>query len=171
MAVREMVVQVHGGMGFMGQGRAVTARPCGYRDLRRHNGIRQWIGGAQMMEAARQRTVCWMKSKPMPKGRASVPEYGGALWQASETLREATDCLNGNRTWTRASAVRWPYCGRLRGCLGAPAPQGRFGDKAARVNSGGVFYILRFAGQNTRSAGPCQAGEADLFALSLTTGA
>ena len=171
MAVAEMGDQVHGGMGFIEE----TGAAQYSRDVRvtaiyeGTNGIKAMdLVARKMMDGgeAANRLLDEIEADA-EAARDVFPNMTDALWQASETLREATDWLTEQSNMATRFAGAVPYLRAFARVLGA-----HMHLKAALADKGGPreklarFYILRLLPEHVGLLAHAQAGEADLFALS-----
>ncbi len=171
MAVAEMGVQVHGGMGFIEE----TGAAQYSRDVR-VTAIYEGTNGIQAMDLVARKMMDGGEAAnrlldeieaDAEAARDVFPNMTDALWQASETLREATDWLTEQSNMDTRFAGAVPYLRAFARVLGA-----HMHLKAALVDKGGPreklarFYILRLLPEHVGLLAHAQAGEADLFALS-----
>lgn len=171
MAVAEMGVQVHGGMGFIEE----TGAAQYSRDVR-VTAIYEGTNGIQAMDLVARKMMDGGEAAnrlldeieaDAEAAREAFPNMADALWQASETLREATDWLTEQSNMDTRFAGAVPYLRAFARVLGA-----HLHLKAALADKGGAreklarFYILRLLPEHVGLLAHAQAGEADLFALS-----
>ncbi|MCF7776512.1 acyl-CoA dehydrogenase [Sulfitobacter sp. M220] len=171
MAVAEMGVQVHGGMGFIEE----TGAAQYSRDVR-VTAIYEGTNGIQAMDLVARKMMDGGEAAnrlldeieaDAEAARETFPNMADALWQASETLREATDWLTEQSNMDTRFAGAVPYLRAFARVLGA-----HMHLKAALADKGGPreklarFYILRLLPEHVGLLDHAQAGEADLFALS-----
>jgi alkylation response protein AidB-like acyl-CoA dehydrogenase len=171
MAVAEMGVQVHGGMGFIEE----TGAAQYSRDVR-VTAIYEGTNGIQAMDLVARKMMDGGEAAnrlldeieaDAEAARETFPNMADALWQASETLREATDWLTEQSNMDTRFAGAVPYLRAFARVLGA-----HLHLKAALADKGGAreklarFYILRLLPEHVGLLAHAQAGEADLFALS-----
>jgi acyl-CoA dehydrogenase len=171
MAVAEMGVQVHGGMGFIEE----TGAAQYSRDVR-VTAIYEGTNGIQAMDLVARKMMDGGEAAnrlldeieaDAEAARDVFPNMTDALWQASETLREATDWLTEQSSMDTRFAGAVPYLRAFARVLGA-----HMHLKAALADKGGPreklarFYILRLLPEHVGLLAHAQAGEADLFALS-----
>jgi len=172
IAVADMGLQVHGGMGFVEETGA--AQFC--RDVRvtaiyeGTNGIQAMdLVGRKMMDGgeAAQRLLDDVAADA-ERARATNPKMGEAVWQACETMREATEWLVAQDNLDARFAGAVPYLHAFAHVLGA-----QMHLRAAMADQGGPrevlarFFIERLLPQHAALLAHAQAGEGDLFALSL----
>ena len=172
IALAQTGVQVHGGMGVIEE----TGAAQYSRDVRVTT-IYEGTNGIQAMDLVAR--------KMMDKGeaaynlldeiethaesaRAHNPKMAEAVWQASETLREATEWLVGQGDMNDRFAGAVPYLRAFARVLGghyhlvaAQADQGGPREKLAR------FYITRLLPEHASLLAHAQAGADDLFALNI----
>ena len=171
MAVAEMGVQVHGGMGFIEE----TGAAQYSRDVR-VTAIYEGTNGIQAMDLVARKMMDGGEAAnrlldeieaDAEAARDVFPNMTDALWQASETLRAATDWLTEQSNMDTRFAGAVPYLRAFARVLGA-----HMHLKAALADKGGPreklarFYILRLLPEHVGLLAHAQAGEADLFALS-----
>ncbi|WP_286759553.1 MULTISPECIES: acyl-CoA dehydrogenase [Sulfitobacter] len=171
IAVAEMGVQVHGGMGFIEE----TGAAQYSRDVR-VTAIYEGTNGIQAMDLVARKMMDGGEAAnrlldeieaDAEAARDVFPNMTDALWQASETLREATDWLTEQSNMDTRFAGAVPYLRAFARVLGA-----HMHLKAALADKGGPreklarFYILRLLPEHVGLLAHAQAGEADLFALS-----
>lgn len=122
MRVAETGVQVHGGMGFIEE----TGAAQFYRDVR-VTAIYEGTNGIQAMDLVARKMMDGGEAAAKlldeiedqaERARATVPELAGPVWEATETLREATEWLvaQGNLNDRFAGAV--PYLNAFARVLG-----------------------------------------------------
>ena len=171
MAVAEMGVQVHGGMGFIEE----TGAAQFSRDVR-VTAIYEGTNGIQAMDLVARKMMDGGEAANRlldeietnaEAAREAFPNMADAVWQASETLREATDWLTEQTNMDTRFAGAVPYLRAFARVLGA-----HLHLKAALADKGGAreklarFYILRLLPEHVGLLTHAQAGESDLFALS-----
>lgn len=172
IAVADTGVQVHGGMGVIEETGA--AQYC--RDVRvtaiyeGTNGIQAMdLVGRKMMDGGDAAARLLDEIETHAEGaRAALPDLAGPVWQASETLREATEWLAAQENMNDRFAGAVPYLRAFARVLGAHyhlaaalADQGGGREKLAR------FYITRLLPEHTGLLAHAQAGAAGLYALTL----
>jgi len=172
IAVSEIGLQVHGGMGFIEE----TGAAQFSRDVR-VTAIYEGTNGIQAMDLvarkmkdggeAANRLLDEIEADA-EAAKATYPAMAEALWQASETLRETTDWLVGQDELNTRFAGAVPYLRAFARVLGA-----HLHLKAALAGKGGPrevlarFYIQRLLPEHTALLAHAQAGDADLYALSI----
>jgi alkylation response protein AidB-like acyl-CoA dehydrogenase len=164
-------IQVHGGMGFVEE----TGAAQFSRDVRvtaiyeGTNGIQAMdLVGRKMMDGgeAANRLLDEIEAHS-ESARETYPNMADAVWQASESLREATEWLVGQDMAGRfAGAV--PYLGAFARVLGAhlhlKAARGAGKDSAREKLA--RFYIRRLLPEHAALLAHAQAGQSDLYAIS-----
>ncbi|SFD56064.1 hypothetical protein SAMN04488523_101343 [Sulfitobacter brevis] len=171
IAVSETGVQVHGGMGFIEE----TGAAQFTRDVRvtaiyeGTNGIQAMdLVGRKMMDGgeAAMRLLDEIETDA-EAARATFPNMADAVWQATETLREATEWMTHQTDMNARFAGAVPFLRGFARVLGA-----HLHLKAAMADRGGArerlarFYILRLLPEHAGLLTHAQAGDTDLFALS-----
>jgi alkylation response protein AidB-like acyl-CoA dehydrogenase len=169
ISVSEMGVQVHGGMGFIEE----TGAAQYSRDVRvtaiyeGTNGIQAMdLVGRKMMDGGEAAGALLDEVEAFAEGaRATAPDLAEPVWQASETLREATEALvqkdpsqrfAGAVPYLRAFARVLGGYYHLRAAMAAP-------DSAtARVAR---FYITRLLPEHQGLLVHARAGAEDLMAI------
>ncbi len=170
IAVSEMGVQVHGGMGFIEETGA--AQFC--RDVR-VTAIYEGTNGIQAMDLVARKMMDGGEAANLlldeieadaEAARESFPKMADAVWQATETLREATEWLTAQDDMNMRFAGAVPYLHAFARVLG-----GHLHLRAAMADKGGPreklarFYIQRLLPQHVGLLAHAQAGCDDLFAL------
>lgn len=171
IAVADMGLQVHGGMGFIEETGA--AQFC--RDVR-VTAIYEGTNGVQAMDLVARKMMDGGEAAnrlldeieaDVETARDTYPNMSEAVWQASETLREATEWLTSQQNLNTRFAGAVPYLRAFARVLGA-----HLHLKAAMAGKGtprevlARFYIQRLLPEHVALLAHAQAGEADLFALS-----
>tara|TARA_R110002049_G_scaffold29972_2_gene102034 strand:+ start:121079 stop:122809 length:1731 start_codon:yes stop_codon:yes gene_type:complete len=177
IAVAEMGVQVHGGMGFIEE----TGAAQFSRDVRvtaiyeGTNGIQAMdLVGRKMMDGgdAANRLLDEIQADS-EAARDTFPRMTDALWQASETLREATDWMVAQTEMNNRFAGAVPYLRAFARVLG-----GHLHLKAAIAeknagNIGGVrekmarFYMQRLLPEHAGLLVHAQAGDDALYDVTI----
>ena len=170
IAVSETGVQVHGGMGVIEETGA--AQYC--RDVR-VTAIYEGTNGIQAMDLVARKMMDGGDAAyrlldeieaDAEAAREAFPNMADAVWQASETLREATEWLVSQTDLDNRFAGAVPYLRAFARVLGA-----HLHLKAALADKGGAreklarFYILRLLPEHVGLLTHAQAGKADLFAM------
>jgi len=173
IAVAEMGVQVHGGMGFIEEtGAAQYARDVRVTAIYEGtNGIQSMdLVGRKMMDGgeAAQRLLDEIEANA-EAARESMPDLAEPVWQATETLREATEWLNSQSDLNERFAGAVPYLRGFARILGA-----HFHLLAAAAENGAGprtklarFYIKRLLPEHEGLLAHATTGAADLYALSV----
>ncbi|MGJ5618236.1 acyl-CoA dehydrogenase [Sulfitobacter sp. MF3-043] len=172
MAVAEMGVQVHGGMGFIEE----TGAAQFSRDVR-VTAIYEGTNGIQAMDLVARKMMDGGEAANLlldeieadaEAAREAFPKMADAVWQASETLREATEWVTAQDEMNARFAGAVPYLRAFARVLG-----GHLHLKAAMADRGGAreklarFYIQRLLPEHIGLLAHAQAGDDDLFALSV----
>ncbi|NDW45259.1 acyl-CoA dehydrogenase [Ruegeria sp. PrR005] len=172
ISVSETGVQVHGGMGFIEE----TGAAQFYRDVRvtaiyeGTNGIQAMdLVARKMMDGGEAASRLLDEIEAHAEGaRAQLPELAGPVWEASETLREATEWLVGQGDMTERFAGAVPYLRAFARVLGA-----HFYLAAALADKGGAreklarFYINALLPEHDSLLVQARNGAGDLYALDL----
>ncbi|OED46258.1 acyl-CoA dehydrogenase [Rhodobacteraceae bacterium (ex Bugula neritina AB1)] len=170
--VSEAGVQVFGGMGFIEESGAAQY----YRDVR-VTSIYEGTNGIQSMDLVARKMMDGGEmafalldevEEQAERARATHPNMAEAVWQACESLREATEWLVAQQDMQDRFAGCVPYLRAFARVLGgqyhlaaAMADQGGPREKLAR------FYITRMLPEHSALLAHAQAGAAGAFALSL----
>ncbi|TMV10273.1 acyl-CoA dehydrogenase [Ruegeria sediminis] len=169
--VSDTGVQVHGGMGFIEE----TGAAQYYRDVRvtaiyeGTNGIQAMdLVGRKMMDGgeAAARLLDEIEAQA-ESARASLPELAGPVWEATESLREATEWLTAQEDMNERFAGALPYLRAFARVLG-----GHYHLAAALADPQGPrarlarFYINALLPEHSGLLAQAQNGSGDLFALS-----
>ena len=172
MDVAHQGVQVHGGMGFVEE----TGAAQYSRDVR-VTAIYEGTNGIQAMDLVARKMTDGGEAagrlldeieENAEAARAQFPAMAEAVWQASETLREATEWLAGQSDLQERFAGAVPYLHAFARVLG-----GHFHLIAAMADPGGTrekmarFYIQRLLPEHASLLAHAQAGAEDLFAFSV----
>ena len=172
MDVAHQGVQVHGGMGFVEE----TGAAQYSRDVR-VTAIYEGTNGIQAMDLVARKMMDGGEAagrlldeieENAEAARAQFPAMAEAVWQASETLREATEWLAGQSDLQERFAGAVPYLHAFARVLG-----GHFHLMAAMADPGGTreklarFYIQRLLPEHASLLAHAQAGAEDLFAFSV----
>ena len=170
IAVAEMGVQVHGGMGFIEEtGAAQYARDVRVTAIYEGtNGIQAMdLVGRKMMDGGEAAAALLDEIEAFAESaRADQPDLAEPLWQATETLREATESLVQRDISDRfAGAV--PYLRAFARVLGGyyhlRAAMAEPDSPAARLAR---FYITRLLPEHHGLLAHARAEAADLMAIS-----
>ncbi|WP_300036589.1 acyl-CoA dehydrogenase [uncultured Roseobacter sp.] len=171
IAVSDMGLQVHGGMGFIEETGA--AQFC--RDVR-VTAIYEGTNGIQAMDLVARKMMDGGDAAfrlldeieaCAEEARSSFPDLGDAVWQASETLRETTEWLVSEEDMTTRFGGAVPYLRAFARVLGgwvhlraALAGKDTAREKLAR------FYILRLLPEHAALLAQARNGAGDLYTLS-----
>ena len=168
--VADMGLQVHGGMGFIEETGA--AQFC--RDVR-VTAIYEGTNGIQAMDLVARKmmdggdaamTLLDEIEEDVEAARAVFPRLAGDVWDACESMREATEWLVSQSDLQNRFAGAVPYLHAFARVLG-----GHLHLKAAVADRGGAreklarFYIQRMLPEYTALLAHAQAGAEDLYAL------
>jgi hypothetical protein len=172
MRVAETGVQVHGGMGYIEE----TGAAQYYRDVR-VTAIYEGTNGIQAMDLVARKMMDGgeMANRLMDeieeqaeRARATHPNMAEAVWQACESLREATDWVVEQTDLNERFAGAVPYLSAFARVLG-----GHFHLGAAMAEPGGAreklarFYITRMLPEHSGLLAAATAGAEGTFALTL----
>ena len=176
MSVAKMGVQVHGGMGFIEE----TGAAQFSRDVRvtaiyeGTNGIQAMdLVGRKMMDGgeAANRLLDEIEADA-ETARDPFPRMADAVWQASETLREATEWMTAQKDMNERFAGAVPYLRAFARVLGGHLHlQAAMAEKAAGGSGAreklARFYIQRLLPEHQGLLAHAQAGAEDLYALDV----
>ena len=171
MAVAEMGVQVHGGMGFIEE----TGAAQYSRDVRvtaiyeGTNGIQAMdLVARKMMDGGEAAFLLLEEIQACAEGaRATLPALAEPVWQATESLRETTEWLVAQQDPNVRFAGAVPYLHAFARVLG-----GYLHLKAALADQGGPrqalagFYVKCLLPEHLGLLAHAQAGADDLYGLS-----
>ncbi|WP_164659379.1 acyl-CoA dehydrogenase [Tropicibacter sp. Alg240-R139] len=170
--VAETGVQVHGGMGFIEE----TGAAQFYRDVR-VTAIYEGTNGIQAMDLVARKMMDGGEAAAKlldeiedhaERARATVPELAGPVWEATETLREATEWLVAQGDMNDRFAGAVPYLNAFARVLG-----GHYHLMAALADAGGPreklarFYINALLPEHAGLLVQAQNGSADVFGLTI----
>jgi len=170
IAVADMGLQVHGGMGFVEETGA--AQFC--RDVR-VTAIYEGTNGIQAMDLVARKMADGGEAamalldeiaEDIETARATFPRLAGDVWEACESMREATEWLVAQTDLQNRFAGAVPYLHAFARVLGA-----HLHLKAALADRGGAreklarFYIQRMLPEHVALLAHAQAGAEDLYAL------
>ncbi len=170
IAVSDMALQVHGGMGFIEE----TGAAQFIRDVR-VTAIYEGTNGVQAMDLVARKMMDGGEAAnrlldaieaDSEASREMYPNMSEAVWQACETMREATDWLTRQEHLNARFAGAVPYLRAFARVLGA-----HLHLKAAMAGKGthrevlARFYIQRLLPEHISLLAHAQAGETDLFAM------
>ena len=172
IAVAEAGVQLHGGMGFIEE----TGAAQYSRDVR-VTAIYEGTNGIQAMDLVARKLMDGGEAAGRllddieafaEATREQIPDLAGAVWQATETLRETTEWLVGQSDLNDRFAGAVPYLKAFARVLGgyyhlrAAAVEPTSGTRMALAR----FYILRLLPEHTGLLIHARAGAEDLYSLS-----
>lgn len=170
IAMADMGLQVHGGMGFVEETGA--AQFC--RDVR-VTAIYEGTNGIQAMDLVARKMMDGGEaalalldevSEDVERAREVFPRLAGDVWEATESMREATEWLVSQTDLQERFAGAVPYLHAFARVLGA-----HLHLKAAVAERGGAreklarFYIQRMLPEHAALLAHAQAGAEDLYAL------
>jgi alkylation response protein AidB-like acyl-CoA dehydrogenase len=169
VAVAEMGVQIHGGMGFIEEtGAAQYSRDVRITPIYEGtNGIQAMdLVGRKMMDGGD--AACALLDEiesNAERARASLPDLAEPVWQATETLREAVEWMAAQSDMNQRFAGCVPFLSAFGRVLG-----GHYHLKAAMAEGGAGtrtkvarFYINRLLPQYHGLLDHARAGAADLY--------
>ncbi|MVO15131.1 acyl-CoA dehydrogenase [Parasedimentitalea huanghaiensis] len=172
ISVADTGVQVHGGMGYIEESGAAQF----FRDVR-VTAIYEGTNGIQAMDLVARKMLDGgdMANRLMDeieeqaeRARATHPNMAESVWQACESLREATEWLVAQDRMNDRFAGAVPYLRAFARVLG-----GHFHLAAAMADPGGPreklarFYITRLLPEHAALLTHAQAGADGAFALTL----
>ncbi|WP_171234981.1 acyl-CoA dehydrogenase [Ruegeria sp. HKCCA6837] len=170
--VAETGVQVHGGMGFIEE----TGAAQYSRDVR-VTAIYEGTDGIQAMDLVARKMMDGGEAASnlldeiedqAERARATMPELAGPVWEASETLREATEWLVAQSDMNDRFAGATAYLQAFARVLG-----GHYHLTAALADPDGPraklarYYIYALLPEHSGLLARVQSGADSLFALSL----
>ncbi|WP_319826195.1 acyl-CoA dehydrogenase [Thalassovita sp.] len=169
VAVAELGVQIHGGMGFVEEtGAAQFSRDVRITPIYEGtNGIQAMdLVGRKMMDGGEAAFALLDEIEAhAEQARASLPELAEPVWQATETLREGVEWLVAQTDMNERFAGCVPFLTAFGRVLG-----GHYHLKAAMAEGGkGVrtkvarFYVNRLLPAHVALLEHAQAGAADLY--------
>ncbi|WP_104019498.1 acyl-CoA dehydrogenase [Roseovarius nitratireducens] len=164
-------VQLHGGMGYIEE----TGAAQYLRDVR-VTAIYEGTNGIQAMDLVGRKLADGGEAvlalidevEAQAEGaRAALPDLAGPVWQATESLREATDWMLAQSDMTERFAGAMPYLRGFARVLGA-----HFHLRAAQAEGGdgprtrlARFYVTRLLPEHAGHFAHACAGAGDLYAL------
>lgn len=169
--VSEDGIQVHGGMGFVEE----TGAAQFLRDVRvtaiyeGTNGIQALdLVGRKLADGGEAAFQLIDEVEDLSESlRTELPDLAGLVWEAAETLREATEWLLTQAPGERAGGA-FPFLMAFARVLGAAAHL-----RAAHADPGGprhrlaALYIKRLLPEHKSLLDEARAGDEDLFALTV----
>ncbi len=170
--VADLGVQVHGGMGFIEE----TGAAQYLRDVR-VTAIYEGTNGIQAMDLVARKMMDGgeMASRLLDEvaagaeaARATFPKMAEAVWQASESLREATEWLLEQTDVNDRFAGGVPYLHAFARVLGAQHHlAAAMADKGGPREALARFYVNSLLPEHVSLLTQAQAGSGDLYAMSL----
>ncbi|MGB4787200.1 MAG: acyl-CoA dehydrogenase [Lentibacter algarum] len=171
--VAEIGVQVHGGMGFIEE----TGAAQYSRDVRvtaiyeGTNGIQSMdLVGRKLMDGGEAaHTLIDEMQRFAEEARATRPRMAGLIWNATETLREATEWMVSQTSMTARFAGSVPFLAAYARVLGgyyhlcAAVSEGSNGPRTKLAR----FYINRLLPEYKALLDHAMQGDADLYALDI----
>ncbi|MDG1171108.1 MAG: acyl-CoA dehydrogenase [Sulfitobacter sp.] len=170
IAVAEMGLQVHGGMGFVEE----TGAAQFSRDVR-VTAIYEGTNGIQAMDLVARKMMDGGEAASrlldemevdIELAREHFPNMADGVWQACESMREATEWMVEQDQMNARFAGAVPFLRAFARVIG-----GHLHLKAAMADKGGPrerlarYYILRLLPEHMGLLVHAQAGDADLFAV------
>ena len=170
VAVAEMGVQIHGGMGFIEE----TGAAQFSRDVR-ITPIYEGTNGIQAMDLVARKMMDGGEAafalldeveEDVERARDVFPRMARDVWESCESMREATEWLVSQEDMQNRFAGAVPFLRAFARVLG-----GHLHLKAALADRGGAreklarFYIQRLLPEHAALLTHAQAGAADLYAL------
>ena len=171
IAVSDLGIQVHGGMGYIEEtGAAQYARDV------RVTAIYEGTNGIQSMDLAGRKLMDGGEAayalldeieRHAESARSTLPELAEPVWNATESLREATEWMVSQKNMTDRFAGSVPFLRAWARVLG-----GHFHLCAAQAEGGegkrtrlARFYIKRLLPEHAGHIAHATAGADDLYAL------
>jgi len=171
VAVADLGLQIHGGMGFIEE----TGAAQFSRDVR-ITPIYEGTNGIQAMDLVARKMMDGGEAafalldeieEEVEQARALFPRLAVDVWQACESLREATEWLIAQKDMQDRFAGAVPYLGAFARVLGPHLPlKAALADKNGPREKLARFYIKRLLPEHAALLAHAQAGAEDLFALS-----
>jgi acyl-CoA dehydrogenase len=172
IAMADMGIQVHGGMGVIED----TGAAQFSRDVR-VTAIDEGTNGIQAMDLVARKMMDGGEAANLlldeieadvETARDTYPNMADAVWQATETLREATEWLTGQPDLNTRFAGAVPYLRAFARVLGAHLHlKAAMSGKGTRREVMARFYIQRLLPEHASLLAHAQAGESDLFAMTV----
>jgi alkylation response protein AidB-like acyl-CoA dehydrogenase len=169
IAVSNMGVQVHGGMGFIEE----TGAAQYSRDVR-VTAIYEGTNGIQAMDLVARKMMDGGEAANIlidgvqglsESAKATLPDLAKALWHAAESLRETTDWLVSQKDLDDRFAGAVPYLRAFARVLGGKAHlQAALSGDPARQKLA-TFYIRRLLPEHLGLLAEVREGAADLMAI------
>lgn len=169
--VSDLGIQVHGGMGYIEEtGAAQYARDVRVTAIYEGtNGIQSMdLAGRKLMDGGEAAYALLDEIERHAEGaRATLPDLAEPVWNATESLREATEWMVSQKNVTDRFAGSVPFLRAWARVLGAHfhlcAAQAEGGEgKRTRLAR---FYIQRLLPEHTAQLAHATAGSEDLYAL------
>ncbi|MBT9384852.1 acyl-CoA dehydrogenase family protein [Pseudooceanicola sp. CBS1P-1] len=171
MRVAEQGMQVHGGMGFIEE----TGAAQFYRDVR-VTAIYEGTNGIQAMDLVGRKladggeaalALIEEMQEAAEAARATRPDLAEPVWQAVETLREATEWMLAQGDMQARFAGAVPYLEGFARVLGAHLHLKAAGSEAAPGPRTALarIYIARLLPEHAGHLAAAMAGAQDLYAL------
>ncbi|NOD64084.1 MULTISPECIES: acyl-CoA dehydrogenase [unclassified Ruegeria] len=170
--VAETGVQVHGGMGYIEE----TGAAQFYRDVR-VTAIYEGTNGIQAMDLVARKMMDGGEAASnlldeiedqAERARSTMPDLAGPVWEATETLREATEWLvaqdNMNDRFAGAAAYLQAFARVLGGHYHLTAALADPDGPRAKLAR---YYINALLPEHSGLLARVQGGADDLFALSV----
>ncbi|SFE83497.1 acyl-CoA dehydrogenase [Roseivivax sediminis] len=170
IAVSDLGIQVHGGMGFVEE----TGAAQFLRDVR-VTSIYEGTNGIQAMDLVARKMADGGEAAFAlldeveafaETAREHLPDLAAPVWEAAETLRETVEWLVGQGDLNARFAGSMPFLKGFARVLG-----GYYHLRAAVAESGGArerlarFYIMRLLPEHAGLLAHARAGAEDLYAL------
>ena len=170
IAVANMGIQVHGGMGFVEE----TGAAQYLRDVR-VTAIYEGTNGIQAMDLVGRKLMDGGDAahalldeieSTAEEARAALPNLAEPLWQATETLREATEWMVAQTDMNARFAGSAPFLRAFARVLGGHAHLiAAMKDKDGARTRLARFYITRLLPEAQALLSHATAGAADLYAM------
>ena len=170
--VAELGVQVHGGMGFIEEtGAAQYSRDVRVTSIYEGtNGIQAMdLVGRKMMDGGEAIFALLDEMQETSEAaRADKADLGDPVWQAVETLREATEWMVDQRDLNVRFAGAVPYLSAFARVLGGHYHLKAAMQEASEGSRGRLarFYITRLLPEHVGLLAQAMAGSENLYALS-----
>ena len=171
--VADMGIQLHGGMGYVEEtGAAQYARDVRVTAIYEGtNGIQSMdLVGRKLMDGGEAAHTLIDEMQRFAEGaRATRPRMAGLIWDATETLREATEWMVSQTDMTARFAGSVPFLAAYARVLGgyyhlcAAVAEGTNGPRTKLAR----FYINRLLPEYKALLDHAMQGDADLYALDI----